>query len=82
MIKKPAKPVKTSDETKENGRGRIRVTLSVPATLWPYFERQRKSAKHCGNRSSYIRSLILEQMQNGKRTKRNGVKVAKVGAKH
>lgn len=40
----------------------VRVTLSIPRELWGYFQKQTNSAKHAGNRSSYVRSLILEEM--------------------
>lgn len=66
-----------------NGGGRVRVTLSIPRTMWPYFERQRKSVKHCGNRSSYIRSLILEQMKKSEKgAAAHEIKAKKMGAKH
>lgn len=52
---------KAKKETDELGY--IRVTLCIPRELWGYFERQRKSPKHNGNRSSYVRSLILEEKE-------------------
>lgn len=45
----------------------VRISLSIPRDLWPFFERQRKRPQHAGNRSSYVRSLILEQMEKGRK---------------
>lgn len=41
----------------------VRVTLSIPKDLWKYFEAQRKLPRHGGSRSSYVRSLIVEEME-------------------
>lgn len=47
---------------KKNGNV-VRVTLCIPKDIWGYFQKQTNSPKHLGNRSSYVRSLVIEEME-------------------
>jgi hypothetical protein len=54
-----------SRSAKKRGRRKsmyMRISLSIPRKLWGYFERTRKLPIHAGNRSSVVRSLLLEKL--------------------
>lgn len=57
---------RSSSRAKAHGKKYVRISLSIPRDLWPFFERQRRLPKHAGNRSSFVRSLIIEEMQDVK----------------
>jgi hypothetical protein len=40
----------------------VRISLSIPREVWSFFERQCMQPLHAGNRSSYVRSLIVAEM--------------------
>ena len=42
----------------------LKVTISIPASLLPFIEKQKSAPQHANNLSSYVRSLIIRE-QNG-----------------
>jgi len=60
---------KRADKLQHSVGDYVRISLSIPRDIWPWFERQSKKPQHMGNRSSYVRSLIVSAMAREKRAK-------------
>jgi hypothetical protein len=55
---------------KVNRRGKfVRATLCLPAELEPFMQSRINSPEHAGNRSSYVRGLVIRDKREAEATK-------------